>query len=743
MRISTKIIFSLIILALIFIPHFLFAQTNCNLSKLKPVKFGDKNIYVKNLQICLQEAGYTFSKGVTGIYDKETIEVVKKFYKSWYGDVNGKYFGKLGIKRLKTIIQKLRKFTFKASLVKKFSSQEEFISYLNEAKKRYPEVSYGYRKGRGEVFMETVPLYAPQPLSVAEPARYSETTVQVKGIDEADIVKTDGKNIYYSITKITKAYYFKPIFEEKLEILPEFATPTTKIIKAFPVDELKEESKIEETGDLYLVKSKKILVILTRNKISSYDVSNIQKPVKKWEIKLGGDIFTSRFYQDKIYLITKQYLDYEKPCPIIPLVLNNKEIKINCQDIYVPPAVLPVENIISVFVIEPETGEILQKTALLENSDWYGGTVVYMSYNNLYITYPNEMKESELRIDTIINALKDIFPQTLIDKIAKLKNLDLYESSKMNELESILSSQEASRYTENYCKKFENADKCSEYIEERIKAHYINKIRDYDKSFVVKIDLNNLNIKTIGEVPGIALNQFSLDEYQGKLRIGVTIGERTRGGTFHFGRFGSLNFGSLNDVYVLDENLKIIGGVKDLGKGEKIYAVRFIEDKGYVVTFREADPFYVIDLLNPYDPKLKGELKIPGYSSYLHPITKDKILGIGKESSKVKISLFDVSNPSNPIEKSKYILDEDWSKVLENFHAFLLDNKHQIFFIPASKGYIFSYKEDQISLKNDVSFSEPPERAIYIDDYLYLISPTNITVFDENTFEKVKELEMK
>jgi uncharacterized secreted protein with C-terminal beta-propeller domain len=713
---------------------FAFSQIKCDLSKLKPVKFGEKNIYVKNLKLCLKEAGYNFGNVLNSSYDDQMLKAVKNFYKSWYGDVDGKYFGKLGINKLKLLIEDLSKSKINKNL-KKFSSKEEFISYLNEAKKKYPEVSYGYRKGKGGVFLETVPLYAPQAFSPAEPSRYSETTVQVKGIDEADIVKTDGKNIYYSITKV---YYFKPVFEEKLGILPEFATPTTKIIKAFPVDELKEESKIEETGDLYLVKSKKILVILTGNKISGYDVSNIQKPVKKWEIKLDGDISTSRFYQDKIYLITKQYLDYEKPCPIIPLILNNKEIKINCQDIYVPPAVLPVENIISVFVIEPDTGEILQKTALLENSDWYGGTVVYMSYNNLYITYPNEMKESELWIDTIINAFKDIFPQTLIDKIAKLKNLDLYESSKMNELEAILNSQEVQKYTENYCKKFESLDRCSEAIEERIKTYYINKVRDYDKSFVVKIDLNNLNIKTIGEVPGIALNQFSLDEYQGKLRIGVTIGERTREGTFHLG-----SFISLNDVYVLDENLKIIGGVKDLGKGEKIYAVRFVEDKGYVVTFRETDPFYVIDLSNPYDPKLKGELKIPGYSSYLHPITKDKILGIGKESSKVKISLFDVSNPSNPIEKSKYVLDEYWSKVLENFHAFLLDDKHQIFFIPASKGYIFSYKDDELTLKKEVSFSEPPERAIYIDDYLYLISRSNIIIFDENTFDKVKELNLK
>ena len=723
---------TLFLITLFLIPNFIFAQTKCDLSKLKPVKFGDKNIYVKNLQICLQEAGYKFPKGITGIYDKQTIEAVKNFYKSWYGKVNGKYFGKLGINKLKIIIQKLRKSKPSVGLIKKFSSKEELISYLNEVKKKYPEAFYKYRKD-DKLFIETVPLTLPQTLSTLEPVRYSETTVQVKGIDEADVVKTDGRNIYYSITK---SYYLKPILKttlESSEILPKFSTPTTKIIKAFPINELKEEAKIEETGDLYLVKSKNILVILKLNKILGYDITNIQNPFKKWEMQLKGHILTSRFYKGKIYLLAEHTLDYEKPCPIISMILNKQEIKINCQDIYMPLAILPVENIISIFVINPETGEILQKTALLEISEWYSPTVVYMSYDNLYITYPKEFDINEVLIEAIINTLKNVLPQNVIDKLIQLKTSHIDEFTKAYELERIF--QTLDKNIEDYCKKFVNKEKCVQDLIDKLANYNINKIRDYDKSFIVKIDLNNLSIKAINEIPGIALNQFSLDEYQGKLRIGVTIGERSV--------FINPSEFTLNDVYVLDENLKIIGSVKNLGKGEKIYAVRFIEDKGYVVTFRETDPFYVIDLSNPNDPKLSGELKIPGFSSYLHPINKNKILGIGREEARVKISLFDVSDPSNPIEKSKYILNENWSTILENFHAFLLDDKHEIFFIPASKGYIFSYKNDEINLKKEISTTVEPERAIYIDDYLYLISPVNITVLDENTFEIVKELELK
>jgi uncharacterized secreted protein with C-terminal beta-propeller domain len=178
-----------------------------------------------------------------------------------------------------------------------------------------------------------------------------------------------------------------------------------------------------------------------------------------------------------------------------------------------------------------------------------------------------------------------------------------------------------------------------------------------------------------------------------------------------------------------------------LGLTEQIYSVRFIEDKGFIVTFRQTDPFYVLDLSNPEKPELKGQLKIPGYSSYLHPITKDKILGIGKEGSNVKISLFDVSDPEKPTEISKYNLDEYWSDILNTHHAFLLDEKHQIFFLPGGRGgYIFSYKGDKLELKRAVSDINA-KRAIYINDYLYIIGDNKIVVLNELNWEKINALE--
>jgi len=186
-----------------------------------------------------------------------------------------------------------------------------------------------------------------------------------------------------------------------------------------------------------------------------------------------------------------------------------------------------------------------------------------------------------------------------------------------------------------------------------------------------------------------------------------------------------------------------VGSVKDLGKTERIYAVRFLGDMAYVVTFRDTDPFYVLDLSNPKEPELKGELKIPGYSSYLHPITDDLILGIGKEGWEVKLSLFDVATPSEPAEVDKYILEESWSDVLETHHAFLIDRKHGIFFLPGREGgYIFSYADNKLALEKAVR-AERARRAIYIDDYLYVVADTKIVVLDETTWEKVNELEFE
>ena len=135
-------------------------------------------------------------------------------------------------------------------------------------------------------------------------------------------------------------------------------------------------------------------------------------------------------------------------------------------------------------------------------------------------------------------------------------------------------------------------------------------------------------------------------------------------------------------------------------------------------------------------------MKIRGNSSYLHPITKDKILGVGKQEPQVKISLFDVSDSQNPTEADKYILDEYWSDILNTQHAFLLDDRHKVFFMPGGKGgYIFSYENDKLKLVKAVS-QVSALRAIYINDYLYIVGNDKITVLNENDWQKVNELDL-
>jgi len=135
------------------------------------------------------------------------------------------------------------------------------------------------------------------------------------------------------------------------------------------------------------------------------------------------------------------------------------------------------------------------------------------------------------------------------------------------------------------------------------------------------------------------LNQFSMDEYKDYLRVATTLNDE-------------------NDLYVLDEKLNVVGKITGFGKDERIYTVRFIGDKGYIVTFREIDPFFVIDLSDPKNPEIKGELKLLGFFSYLHPISEYVILGIGRGDKYVKISLFNVSDAENPKEISRYFLKE-------------------------------------------------------------------------------------
>ena len=140
---------------------------------------------------------------------------------------------------------------------------------------------------------------------------------------------------------------------------------------------------------------------------------------------------------------------------------------------------------------------------------------------------------------------------------------------------------------------------------------------------------------------------------------------------------------------------------------------------------------------------MAGELKIPGFSSYLHPISKNLILGVGQENQNVKLSLFDVSNPGSPTEVSKYLLDEYWTEVASNHHAFLYDPRHSAFFLPAGQsGYVFSVSDNTLALERVVS-DISAQRALYLDDYMYILGDTKVVVVNELDWQDVNSLTLR
>ena len=194
----------------------------------------------------------------------------------------------------------------------------------------------------------------------------------------------------------------------------------------------------------------------------------------------------------------------------------------------------------------------------------------------------------------------------------------------------------------------------------------------YTSIYRVSIDEGKLTFQAKGAVAGSVLNQYSMDEYDSYFRLATTNWKDT----------------TQNTVYVVDMNITTAGSI-ELEKAEireTIMSARFIGNKAYIVTFEQKDPFFVLDMSDPTNPKVTGELEIPGYSSYLHPYDENTIIGLGMEDNTVKLSLFDVTNVNDPKEVAKYIFEGDYSysDALQDPKAFLFDKARQLLVIPVS-----------------------------------------------------------
>jgi len=268
---------------------------------------------------------------------------------------------------------------------------------------------------------------------------------------------------------------------------------------------------------------------------------------------------------------------------------------------------------------------------------------------------------------------------------------------------------------------------------------------------IYKFDLQQVEapLVAMGSVPGVTLNQFSLDETgSGLLRVATTDG---------FGDAAS------SGVYVMEAaagNLQTIGSVTGLARGERIFSVRFAGAVGYVSTFREVDPLFVIDLSTPTAPRVVGELKVPGFSTYLHPLDATRLLGIGRDvdptSGRIlglQLSIFDVGDPANPRRTATHTFAgdgwESWSEALWDHHALGWFASQRILALPVQQGAWWEGSHGLVVFRVDLDgaggfanlgqivHADPVRRSLRIGEFLYSVSAGQVKVhrIDDPTTE--------
>lgn len=515
---------------------------------------------------------------------------------------------------------------------------------------------------------------------------YSTTNVQVTGVDEADIVKTDGEYIYYAGDS------------KKIKIIDANEQELVSEIQLYNEDEEGGSQQIYINDDKLVVISSKYVTttvtcgiedVITSNQafstdIYEYNVSDKNNIVQEKSVSLAGDYLNSRMIGDIVYVITNQYVyknDESKEEDLLPYYIeDNTE---NKQFIPYEYIYYEEENknnsYINIMSVNLE-GETQVKSFL------GSGSKVYVSEKNIYIT---KTKQNET-----VDQEKGIVSVTLGDAVTK----------------------------------------------------------------IYKFGINNgkITLKETSEAPGYLLNQFSMDEYDGYFRIATSSTEDGK---------------KSNNIYVFDARLNKAGELTNIAVDENIYAVRFMGEKAYVVTFKQVDPLFVIDLSNQKEPKILGELKVPGFSNYLHVYDETHLIGIGQntvtdengntKTQGVKVSLFDVTNATEPVEVSNIVLGESgaYSAALYNHKAVLFIKEKGILAFPLT---IYKNNQNseafngievlQISLEEGIQekgrirgesskeYEESIDRVIYIEDKLFSINNKQIIINNIETMQEINRV---
>ena len=642
-----------------------------------------------------------------------------------------------------------------------FSSYEELTEFLESSSYQYS--INNWRNLGGSIDKSFEATVTPDGMnfdeSGGETVDYSQTNVQVAGVDEPDVVKTDGTYLYIVSNGkiiIVKAYptedadveceitfndsiYVQNVFISDLTLVVFAETYDYPVYKGGAIDEMS-SSVWYSSPDTY---------------IKIFDLEDITNPVLVKDIVVGGSYSGARMIEDFVYVITTQYsYNYDIPDGdqvVVPRIMVDDEIKeVPLPDIHyvdIPEKSSTLTNIVSVN-IHDDADEVHAEVFLLGNSH-----TLYVSKSNIYVVYSTGYYDYVMLEELIDELLMPTLPESIKEEFKLVDTLSLEDYQKKTVTEWIL---------QNYVDSMDENQK--QAIAKAI-------VRQTERTIIHRISIadGEIQYEAQGSIPGFVQNQFSLSEYDGYLRVSTTI-------EGWMVRYYLSSIESQNNVYVLDMDLEIVGSLEDLASGEQIYATRFIGDKCYLVTFEQIDPFFVIDLSEPTNPEVLGELKIPGYSTYLHPYDETHIIGIGRDDEKVKISLFDVSDLENPIELSKYEIendDEDWywaqSSALYEHKAFLFDKEKNLLVIPVGdyskeSAYVFDISvEGGIELKGTITHDlevEPEEeydpwdddyyymgnygnsikRTLYIEDVLYTVSDNMVKMNDLETLEEINSI---
>lgn len=297
------------------------------------------------------------------------------------------------------------------------------------------------------------------------------------------------------------------------------------------------------------------------------------------------------------------------------------------------------------------------------------------------------------------------------------------------------------------------------------------KSQQYTKIYRFEYTEAGVRYMCMGKVPGYIKDQFAMS-YDGEyFKVATTKDNATVNGDATFWSIDDRT----NNLYILNNNMQITGKVEGLAKGESIKSVRYIGNTAYVVTFRQTDPLFVIDLSDPKNPTVKGELKITGFSEYLHPITSTLLVGVGQDGTEsgtngdCKVSLFDVSDPNKPFEASKVTVSNGsanvHSPVAYNHKCFvkLSENEFVVPFIvyryaytshskPQDISYYIRYKIEDGVVKEIAKYPLLEQGEIlggtYVGDTFYGVansyktSSFSIIAFDLNTNQEINRVDL-